>query len=81
MTQMIVRLDSAAKQRLGRLARAEGKSTSQLVRDVLDDYIRDRDPAAHIDDLWSRMARSIEAGGWRPDDVERVVSEVRRARR
>lgn len=78
---MIVRVDPDTKQKLGRLARAEGKSTSQLMRDAIDGYIRDHDPETAIEDLWARIARSIEAGGNGPDDVEQMVAEVRRSRR
>lgn len=78
--QMIVRLDPTTKQRLGRLARAEGKSTSQLMRDALEGYLRDHDPEAHIEDLWARIGQEFEARGHAPGDVERVIAEVRRSR-
>jgi predicted DNA-binding protein len=79
--QMIVRVDPTTKQKLGRLARAEGKTTSQLMRDAIDGYLRDHDPEAHLDDLWTRIRQSIEARGNGPEDVERTVDEVRRSRR
>ena len=79
--QMIVRLDPDTKERLGRLARAEGKTTSRLMRDVIDAYLRERDPETHIEDLWACIRQSIEAGGHGAEDVERTVAEVRRSGR
>ena len=78
--QMIVRVDPATKQKLGRLARAEGKSTSQLMRDALDGYLRDHDPEGHIEDIWVRIRRSVEARGYGPEDVAGAIAEVRRGR-
>ncbi|MBE0617200.1 MAG: CopG family transcriptional regulator, partial [Proteobacteria bacterium] len=74
--QMIVRVDPATKQKLGHLARTEGKTTSQLIRDALDEYLRDHDPETHIEDLWARIRQSIETRGNGPQNVERIVSEV-----
>jgi hypothetical protein len=51
------------------------------MRDAIDGYLRDYDPEAHLDDLWTRMRQSIEARGNGPEDVERTVDEVRRSRR
>ena len=79
--QMNVRVDPTTKQKLGRLAQAEGKSTSQLMRDALDGYLRDHDPEAHIEDLWVRIRQSIEARGNGPEGVEEAIAEVRQSRR
>lgn len=79
--QMIVRVEPATKQKLGHLARAEGKTTSQLMRDVIDVYIREHDPETHMEDLWARIQQSIEAGGHGPEDVGRMVAEVRQSQK
>ena len=77
-SQMIVRLDEKTKSRVAKLAKAEGKSVSQVIRNLVDGYIRDRDVASYIDDLWKRTGAKMKAGGFGPKDVGRIVREVRR---
>jgi len=50
-TQMIVRIDSDVKDRFNKLARVEGKTSSQMVRELIEDYIKERDIGAYVDDL------------------------------
>ncbi len=42
-TQMIVRIDREVKQRFSKLARVEGKTWSQMMRELIEDYIKERD--------------------------------------
>ena len=51
-TQMMVRIDPEVKSRFNKLARAEGKTTSQMVRELMEDYIKERDIGVYIDELW-----------------------------
>ena len=57
-TQMIIRMDSEVKDRFNKLARVEGKTTSQMVRELIEDYIKERDIGTYIDDLWGRIGGS-----------------------
>jgi excisionase family DNA binding protein len=36
--------------------------------------------AKRFDDMWDRLRRKAEAAGYGPEDVERVIQEVREAR-
>jgi predicted DNA-binding protein len=54
--QMIIRIDPELKDRLAKLARIEGKSTSQLVREVMEDYINERDIGAYMGINWNPKA-------------------------
>ena len=58
-TQMIIRIDSEMKNRLNKLARVEGKTTSQMVRELIEDYLRKKDIGAYIDDLWNRTGGKL----------------------
>jgi len=42
-TQMIIRIDDEVKNRLNKLARLEGKTTSAMVRELIEKYIKERD--------------------------------------
>ena len=60
---MIIRIDSGMKNRLNKLARVEGKTTSQMVRELIEDYLRKKDISAYIDDLWDRIGRKLMSKG------------------
>lgn len=74
---MIVRIDPKLKTKVSNLAKAEGKRVSEVVRELLEDYVRDRDIGSYVDSLWSRIGSKIAARGVTLKDVARVIKEVR----
>jgi len=74
---MIVRIDPELKTKVNNLAKAEGKSISKVVRELLEDYVKDRDIGLYIDDLWKRISTKLESRGFGPKDIKRVIQEVR----
>ena len=80
-TQIMVRMDPVLKAELGRLAQVEGKTSSQVVRELIEGYVHDRDPRSFLEDLWSRIGERMAAEGHGAGDVEGVVAAVRNARR
>jgi len=76
-TQMIIRIEPELKQKVSSLAKAEGRSTSEIVRGLLKDYVRNRDIGAYIDGLWDRMGTKLSSRGVSPGQIERVIQEVR----
>jgi len=76
-TQMIVCLDSEIKTKLLKLARAEGKYTSQVVRELIENYIRDRDMDTYVGDLWNRVGKKLKDRGIGSDDIDRAIHDVR----
>jgi hypothetical protein len=79
-TQMIIRIDPEIKVKLSKLARMEGKTTSQMVRELIEGYTKERDIGAYIDDLWGRMGGKLKAKGVRQSDIDRAIKEVRKNR-
>lgn len=79
--QLMIRIDPKLKKDLDRLSRAEGKTTSGLVRELISDYVKDRDISAYIDGLWDRIGRELEAAGADSSRVAKAVSETRQDRR
>lgn len=77
-TQMIVRIDEATKSKVDMLAKNEGKSTSRIVRELLEVYIKDRDIGGYIDELWERTGRKMKAKGVKAGDIKRVIQAVRK---
>jgi metal-responsive CopG/Arc/MetJ family transcriptional regulator len=78
--QMIVRIDSELKDHLSRLARTQGKTTSQMVREIIRDYVKERDIGVYIDGLWSRIGAKLTSRGVRPIDINRAIAETRKKR-
>ena len=79
-TQMIIRIDLEMKNRLNRLARVEGKTTSQMVRELIEGYIKEKDIGTYIDDLWGRIGGKLRSKGLNQRDVNRAIKESRRSR-
>ena len=79
-TQMIVRIDPDLKNKVNRLAKAEGKSVSEVVRELLEDYVKDRDIGLYIDDLWQRIGGKLTARKMSPQEIHRAIKEVRSKR-
>ena len=77
-TQMIIRIDSEIKNRLNRLARVEGKTTSQMVRELIEGYIKERDIGTYIDDLWNRIGGKLRSKGVKQRDINRAIREARK---
>jgi len=80
-SKMIVRIDSQVKQRFNNLARREGKSASQMVRELIEGYIKENDIGTYIDDLWCRIGDDLQSKGTKHQDVNEVISAVRKEKR
>lgn len=78
--QMMIRIEADLKEKLSHLARAEGKTTSQMVRELIRAYIKERDIAAYIDGLWDRVGAKLKARGVRPANIRKAISETRKSR-
>jgi predicted DNA-binding protein len=79
-TQMIIRIDSGMKNRLNKLARMEGKTTSQMVRELIEDYLREKDIGTYIDDLWDRIGGKLRSKGINQRDIHGAIKESRKSR-
>ena len=80
-TQMIIRIDDEVKNRLSKLARLEGKTTSEMVRELIEEYIKERDISAYIDDLWSRIGKKLKSKGVTPATIDKAIKATRKEQR
>ena len=76
-TQMIVRINPELKNKVNSLAKAEGKSVSEVVRELLEDYVKNRDIGLYIDDLWRRIGDKLVSRKVGPKDIQRAIQEAR----
>ena len=79
-TQMIIRIDPVLKDKVNRFARAEGKTTSDVVRELLEEYISSRDIAAYVDNLWERIEGRLSAQGVTVERIPGAIQEIRRGK-
>lgn len=77
-TQLLVKVDDSLKEMLAKLARAEGKNSSQVVRELVQAYVRDRDIGAYVDGLWARIGDGMKSRNLKSADVSRAIQAVRR---
>lgn len=80
-TQMIIRMDPKLKEKLNKLARTEGKTTSQMVRDLIENYIEEHDIGSYIDNLWDRIGKKLESNGITPADIDKAIKDVRKTQK
>ena len=76
-TQVILRIDSTLKAQMSRLAKAEGKNTSQILRELAEEYIQSRDIGLYIDSLWGRLGKKMKQRGFNPQKIKRIIKEIR----
>ena len=76
-TQVIVRVDSQLKKKVDSSARAEGKTVSLVVRELLEGYVKNRDMSFYIGELWSHIGSRLKKAGSTQNDIENVIREVR----
>ena len=78
--QLLIRVDPELKRKLTRLATMEGKTSSQVIRDLIEDYVKRRDVASYIDNLWERIGQGLKTAGAGTEDVEKAVREARKSK-
>ena len=79
-TQMIIRVEPELKDKVSRFARAEGKTTSDVVRELLEEYISSRDIAAYVDNLWERIGGRLSSRGVTAERIPEAIQEIRRGK-
>lgn len=80
-TQMIIRVDNEIKSKFAQIAKAEGKSVSLVVRELIEDYIQERDIETYIDDLWARVGKKLKAKGVTTGTIQKAIRETRAAKK
>ncbi len=79
--QMLIRIDARKRKTLDRLSKFEGKTTSEVVRELIDAFITEHDLTGYVDGLWNRMGQSLKRKGYSKDDVPRLIKDSRKAAR
>ena len=80
-TQMIIRLDEKIKLNLARLAKADGKNSSLVIRELIENYVQERNTDKYIDDLWKRIGRKLTRKKIKHREIEKAIRDVRAAKK
>jgi predicted DNA-binding protein len=78
--QLLIRVDPELKRRLAKAALLEGKTSTQVVRDLIEQYVRERDLPSYVADLWDRIGESLKASGAKAGDIAKAIQAARKAR-
>jgi predicted DNA-binding protein len=76
-TQMIIRLDPALKNKVSTIAKKEGKNLSELVRELLEKYAKERDMGTYIEDLWDKIGKKLSERKITQSDICEAIKETR----
>lgn len=76
-TQMIIRIEDDLKNKMNQFAKLEGKNLSELVRELLIKYTKEKDMGAHIDSLWDNIGRRFIDSGISESDIDVAIKQVR----
>ena len=76
-TQMIIRIDQGLKNKVSQLAKADGKNLSELVRELLERYTRERNMSAYIDNLWDSIGNNLYEADVSEVDISEAIKHVR----
>ena len=76
-TQMIIRVEPTLKNKVSNLAKSEGKSLSELVRELLENYTKERDIGAYIDNLWNSIGKKLSQENVNELDIEEAIKLAR----
>ncbi len=76
-TQMIIRLDPHLKNKVSNLAKKEGKNLSELVRELLETYAKERDIGSYIDNLWEKIGKKLSDKDIKQSDIDEAIQIVR----
>jgi len=79
--QILIRMDPALKEQLARIARMEGKTSSEIIRALVEDYLKQRDIGAYVDSLWERFGRDFKARKLTAKDIPAAIKASRKSRK
>lgn len=80
-SQLIIRVDSNIKSKFQKIARMEGKTTSEKIREMMNDYISQKDFAASVDRVWDKITTEFKKRGVTDNDIDMAIKEVRASKK
>jgi len=75
--QMLVRINEDIKKKFYKVVRMEGKTASEKIREMIEEYIRENDLSTVVDNLWERVSKKIASKGYDERDIDTAIEEAR----
>jgi len=79
--QILIRMDPALKAQLAKAAKMEGKTSSEVIRALVEDYLRQRDVGAYVDSLWERIGKDFKTKKLTARDISAAIKANRKSRK
>ncbi len=80
-TSLIVRMDKEKKERFDRMARRRGKSSSEVIRELVDGYIERHDMRGYLAPIWDEISADFKKRNITQKDINEAIKEVRKQAR
>ncbi|HEY6171486.1 MAG TPA: ribbon-helix-helix protein, CopG family [Candidatus Kapabacteria bacterium] len=80
-TSILIRVDKEKKERFERMARRRGKTTSEVVRELMDEYIQKYDMKGYLSEVMKEIGDGLRRDGYTVDDVDKVIKEYKKEKR
>jgi len=78
MDSILINIDEQLKSRFDRTAKMEGKTRSEKIRELMSEYVVERDIRKWIDDIWNGIGTQLKNAGYSQKDVEQAVKKARK---
>jgi predicted DNA-binding protein len=78
--QMVVRIDDDTKDKFFKIARMEGKTASEKLREMIEHYVSENDLSEVIDKLWRNISRKLAKKGVKEADIDEAIAAVRKSK-
>ena len=75
--QMTIRVEPTLKNKVSNLAKSEGKSLSEVVRELLENYTKERDMGTYIDSLWNSIGKKLSQENINESNIEEAIKLTR----
>ena len=75
--QLVLRIDDKLKSQFARLAKSGGKTTSELLRELMEKHIKEHDISGYVDELWKRIGNQMKSSGAAAENINDYIAEIR----
>ncbi len=75
-SQVLIKLPPNLKNKVKSIAQKEGKNFSLIVRELLENYVKEKDMESYIDELWLKIGKELDP--LKKDKIDEIIHIVRK---
>ena len=76
-SQVLIKLPPNLKNKVKSIAQKEGKNFSLIVRELLENYVKEKDMESYIDELWVKIGKELDPS-LKKDKIDEIIHLVRK---